>query len=40
MKQHFVFLGPPGYLLPKDVITGIPTELFLGVVHLAWSIFS
>jgi hypothetical protein len=27
-------------LLPEDVLTGIPTELFLGVVHLVRSIFS
>jgi hypothetical protein len=40
MKQHFVLHGPPGCLLPKDFTTSILTELFLGVVHLAWSIFS
>jgi hypothetical protein len=40
LKQRFVLLGQPGCLLPKDVLTGIPTKLFLGVVHLAWSIFS
>jgi hypothetical protein len=39
MKQHFVLLGPLGGLLTKDFITGIPTEPFLGVVHLAWSTF-
>jgi len=40
LKQHFIFLEPPGGLLTKDVLAGTPTEPFLGVVHLARSIVS
>jgi hypothetical protein len=40
IKATICLLGQPGCLLAKDVLTGIPTELFLDVVHLTWSIFS
>ena len=40
MKQRFVSLGPLCCLHCKDVITGISTEPFSGIVHLAGSIVS
>ena len=40
MKQWFVSLGPLCCLHCKDVITGISTEPFSGIVHLAGSMVS
>ena len=40
MKQRFVSLGPLCCLHRKDVITGISTEPFSGIVHLAGSMVS